>query len=238
VSLFTRNGNDWTAAFPDIAEAVRKLETDDALIDGEAAVVLPDGRTSFQSLQNTGDAANRGTLVYFVFDLLRLDGSRLEALPLESEGAASETGGTEEDRTHPVLRAHRGNGDAFFGQACRAGLKASFEAPRSAVPRGPARRLAEDQVRQAQEFRDRRLHRSEGMRAGLGALLIGYYDGDRLVFCGKSAPASRTSWRLICAGSWIASSRRCRPSRPPQDRWDATRTGVKPDLVCEVVFTE
>ena len=47
------NGNDWTAAFPEIAQAVDKLGLDDALIDGEAAVVLPDGRTSFQALQNT-----------------------------------------------------------------------------------------------------------------------------------------------------------------------------------------
>src|SRR3954468_14823422 len=54
VVLYTRNGNDWSAAFPDIAAAVEKLGVDEALIDGEAAIVLPDGRTSFQALQNTG----------------------------------------------------------------------------------------------------------------------------------------------------------------------------------------
>src|SRR5437867_1953979 len=87
VLLYTRNGNDWSAAFPEIVAAVHKLALDDALIDGEAAVVLPDGRTSFQALQNTGDAANRGTLVYFVFDLLRLNGEMLETLPLEERKA-------------------------------------------------------------------------------------------------------------------------------------------------------
>src|SRR5215218_3836014 len=64
VSLYTRNGNDWTATFPEIVGALRKLAVDDALIDGEAAIVLPDGRTSFQAMQNAGDAANRGTMVY------------------------------------------------------------------------------------------------------------------------------------------------------------------------------
>src|SRR5262245_55571942 len=54
VFLYSRNGNDWTAAFPEVADAVAKLGVDDALIDGEAAVVIPDGRTSFQALQNTG----------------------------------------------------------------------------------------------------------------------------------------------------------------------------------------
>src|SRR5437879_9895379 len=82
MSLYTRNGNDWTAAFPEIADAVRKLELDEALIDGEVAVVLPDGRTSFQALQNTSEPGKRGTLVYFVFDLLRLNGEKLEARPL------------------------------------------------------------------------------------------------------------------------------------------------------------
>src|SRR4029453_11917577 len=87
VSLYTRNRHDWPAAFPEIADAVGKLALDDALMDGEVAVVLPDGRTSFQALQNTGAADNRGTLVYFVFDLLRLNGKDPETLPLEERKA-------------------------------------------------------------------------------------------------------------------------------------------------------
>src|SRR5678809_528726 len=82
VTLYTRNGNDWTAAFPEIAAAIEKLGLDDALIDGEAAMVLPDGRTSFQAMQNAGDPSRHGTLVYFVFDLLRLNGEALQSQPL------------------------------------------------------------------------------------------------------------------------------------------------------------
>ena len=52
VALYSRTGKDWTASFPSIVEAARALTVRDALIDGEIAVVLPDGRTSFQSLQN------------------------------------------------------------------------------------------------------------------------------------------------------------------------------------------
>jgi bifunctional non-homologous end joining protein LigD len=65
VTLYTRNGNDWTAAFPEIVAAVERLGLGDALIDGEAAMVLPDGRTSFQAMQNAGEPSRRGTLVYF-----------------------------------------------------------------------------------------------------------------------------------------------------------------------------
>jgi bifunctional non-homologous end joining protein LigD len=87
VSLYTRNDNDWTTAFPDVADAVGHLRLDDALIDGEVAVVLPDGRTSFQALQNTAGGGNRRTLVYFVFDLLRINGETLERRPLEERKA-------------------------------------------------------------------------------------------------------------------------------------------------------
>src|SRR4029079_18311252 len=83
VTLISRNGKDWTAAFPEIAAAASALPTKDALIDGEVAIVLPDGRTSFQMLQNAAQGeASEGTLIYFVFDLLRLARGRVSARPL------------------------------------------------------------------------------------------------------------------------------------------------------------
>src|SRR5690348_6796531 len=84
ITLLSRNGKDWTAAFPEIVAAARELPVDDALLDGEVAMVLPDGRTSFQALQNAKSGeAERGALAYFVFDLLRLGRERIEALPLD-----------------------------------------------------------------------------------------------------------------------------------------------------------
>src|SRR6185369_2964187 len=51
VRLISRNGKDWTHVFPSIAEAAQKLKTKDAIIDGEVAMVMEDGRTSFAALQ-------------------------------------------------------------------------------------------------------------------------------------------------------------------------------------------
>src|SRR5512141_1219615 len=67
-TLFSRRGKDWTAAFPEVASAALELPARAALLDGEVAALLPDGRTSFQALQNAGSA--RPPLAYFVFDLL------------------------------------------------------------------------------------------------------------------------------------------------------------------------
>src|SRR4051812_46477650 len=81
VRLLSRRFKDWTAEFPTVVEAVAALPCERALLDGEVAAVLADGRTSFQALQNafSGDGAN---LAYFVFDLLRVDRDDLTALPL------------------------------------------------------------------------------------------------------------------------------------------------------------
>jgi bifunctional non-homologous end joining protein LigD len=55
----------------------------------------------------------------------------------------------------------------------------------------------------------------QGARVGLGALLVGYYDKEDLVFAARSAPASTPSCCSICAGVWIGSksTRRRSPSR-------------------------
>src|SRR5262252_8679994 len=88
ITLISRNGKDWTASFPEVVAAVRGLGVRDALIDGEVAAVLPDGRTSFQALQNVlRRSGGKAALVYFVFDLLRIDGTSLEREPLVARKA-------------------------------------------------------------------------------------------------------------------------------------------------------
>src|SRR4029453_14205736 len=61
-TLYSRNGKDWTANFPEIARAAERLDAGSALIDGEVTVVLPDGRTSFQALQNAYAGRDRPSL--------------------------------------------------------------------------------------------------------------------------------------------------------------------------------
>jgi bifunctional non-homologous end joining protein LigD len=241
VSLFTRNGNDWTASFPEIAHAIEKLGLDDALIDGEAAVVLPDGRTSFQSLQNTGDAATRGTLVYFVFDLLRLPGAKMEALPLEERKARLKAlvGGRKTGRIR--FSEHiEGNGDAFFERACRAGLEGIVSKRRDQPHRGGRHGgWVKTKCVKRQEFVIGGFTDPEGMRVGLGALLIGYYEGDRLVFSGKVGTGFTQKLALDLRVKLNRIEQKVSPFTPaPPGALGRNAHWVKPDLVGEVVFTE
>jgi ATP-dependent DNA ligase len=90
VKILTRRGHDWTDKYPSIAKALAALPADAAYLDGELCGVLPDGRTAFNLMQNAmehGDAP----LIYFVFDLLFLDGENLMALPLVDRKKRLET---------------------------------------------------------------------------------------------------------------------------------------------------
>ena len=81
VRLLTRTGLDWTLKYPAIAEALTELPAT-AYLDGELCGVLPDGRTAFNLVQNAADTRSSNSLVYFLFDLLFLDGADLRSLPL------------------------------------------------------------------------------------------------------------------------------------------------------------
>jgi bifunctional non-homologous end joining protein LigD len=123
VKLLTRSGQDWTSHFVEVARAARQLPAREAWLDGEVAVLLPDGRTSFQALQNRGDVARGQSLVYFVFDLLYLDGRDLRELPLETRKVALAKL-TSRAATGSIRYADHqdGDGPALFAEACRAGL--------------------------------------------------------------------------------------------------------------------
>src|SRR6185503_7268386 len=59
-----------------------------AILDGEVAMLLPDGTTSFNALQNAAAPPSGARLTYFLFDLLHLDGYDLTRVPLETRKEA------------------------------------------------------------------------------------------------------------------------------------------------------
>lgn len=122
VNILTRRGNDWTAKYPGITEAIASLPATNVYLDGELCGVLPDGRTAFNLIQNASDTG-QGALVFFLFDLLFLDGEDLMAVPLIERKARLEkllAGAPETPRysDHQI-----GRGPAFHRLACERGLE-------------------------------------------------------------------------------------------------------------------
>jgi bifunctional non-homologous end joining protein LigD len=246
IALYSRNGKDWTAAFPEIVDGARALGVRDALLDGEVAVVLPDGRTSFQALQNAFSAeteAARASLVYFAFDLLRLEGERLDTRPLEERKARLRAlVGRRRKTRHIRYSEHvEGNGQAFFDEACRLGLEGIISKRRD-QPYRPGRHGAWVKTKCVlrQEFVIGGFTDPEGARVGIGALLVGYYDDEgELVFSGKVGTGFAQKTSLELRRRLNALEQRERPfARPPEGWLGRHAHWVKPELVAEVMFTE
>lgn len=242
VTLISRNGKDWTRAFSEIVAAATKLGVGDALLDGEVAMVLPDGRTSFQALQNafTGDASRAG-IVYFVFDLLWLDGERLDSLTLEDRKARLRKLVGRRKAGRIRYAAHvQGSGAEFFEQACRVGLEGIVSKQRDQPHRdGRHRDWLKTKCTLRQEFVIGGFTDPEGMRAGLGALLIGYYEHGRLVFSGKVGTGFTHKMALDLRRRLDALEQKSCPFDPPPTGWRRGKVHwVRPKLVCDVAFTE
>jgi bifunctional non-homologous end joining protein LigD len=119
IQVWSRRGADLTYRLPAIAEAVRGLNVDRALIDGEAVVLQEDGRSDFAALM-TKRGGEQATLV--AFDLLRLNGDDQRLRPLEArrEALMRLVAGA---RGIVFSEALASDGAVVFAKACELGLE-------------------------------------------------------------------------------------------------------------------
>ena len=237
VRLVSRNGKDWTKEFPQVARAVGRLPAGTALLDGEVAAVLPNGATSFQALQ--GRADGRTPLVYFVFDLLHLDGWDLRGVPLEARKEVLRRfleSGPDALRFSDHVRGH---GPEFFEKAREAGLEGVIS-KRADAPyregRGGDWRKAKCRLTQEVVIGGFTLSSDGG--GTIGALLVGFFEGDELVYAGKVG--SGFDGKLLADLLQRLEARR-RKSSPFVSVPAELRRGaqwVEPDLVAQVELTE
>jgi hypothetical protein len=82
VQLLTRTGLDWSDKYPNVVAALAKVRAKTAYLDGELCGVGDDGLPSFSQTQAASDGSHRVRLVYYVFDLLHLDGRDTASLAL------------------------------------------------------------------------------------------------------------------------------------------------------------
>lgn len=236
--LLTRSGLDWSSRFPDVLAAAHALPVRTAVLDGELAWQLPDGRTSFQALQNAG--SQPGSLRYFVFDLLWLDDEDLAPQPLEARKARLETLLAKAPDPFRYSTHVVGHGARVHAEACRARLEGIIAKRRDApATAGRSRTWVKVKCLGRQEFVVGGYTDPQGARQGIGALLIGQYEGDRLVWAGKVGTGFNTRSALALRTRLEPLARATSPFSPAP-RGAAVRGAhwVEPTLVVEVAFTE
>ena len=186
VTLHTRAGNDWTAKLPHLQREIEKLGLRDTWLDGEIVVLGPEGRASFQRLQNAFDAHSDAGIVYFVFDAPFLDGKDQRRLALKERKARLE----KTLRSGAMVRFSedlQGDAKDILDKACKLGLEGLIGKQADSVyGTGRTRSWIKLKCRARQDFVIGGYTPPKGSRSGFGAILVGTYDvHGKLHYAGK-----------------------------------------------------
>ncbi len=238
-TLLSRNEKDWTASFAEIAAEAARLPARTALLDGEVVVVLRNGLTSFNALQNALSGRSDGELAYYAFDLLHLDGRDLRQRPLEERRAALRSLLRSRARARVRLSVPlEGDGRKVFVAACRRGLEGIVSKRRDARYRsGRGGEWVKTKCHQEQEFVIGGFTEPKGARQDLGALLVGVYGDGALRFAGKVGTGFSNASARALRRRLEALERTGNPF-VPRPRGLAGARFVQPRLVGVVRFTE
>jgi bifunctional non-homologous end joining protein LigD len=239
--LASRRGNDLTARFEHVAKEIAKaVKTPDCVLDGEVCALDDTGRSSFSAMQQ----GKAGTpLVYYVFDVLEVDGEPLVDLPLVERRKRLESLLDRRNRTVRLSESFE-DGNALYQAATEQqleGIMAKRLDSKYAVGRR-TRDWLKVKTHGEQEFVIAGYTKGTGRRASsFGSLVLGVYRGEELVYAGNVGTGfdSREIEKLLDALRPLrrdTSPFREVPKMPKVRRSDVM--WVEPELVCEVEFAE
>ena len=184
--ILTRRGNDWTDKYPTIAKSIAVMPAQNAYLDGELCGLLPDGKTAFNLIQNATDTGE-GSLVFFLFDLLFLDGENLMALPLVERKArlTSLLNGAPDCLRYNDHQI--GHSPAFHRLACQHGVEGIVSKRINSRYEPDRRTWLKIKCLNREEFVVIGWSEPEGSRHRIGALLLGYYTPEGRLICAGRA---------------------------------------------------
>jgi bifunctional non-homologous end joining protein LigD len=236
VRLYSRNQLSLEERFAPLVESLQRLGCE-AVLDGEVVVVDETGKPHFQLLQHY-QKSREGQLVYFVFDLLHLNGHDLRKLPLTRRKELLLQ--ILPDLPHVQMSDHiEEHGVDFFKIASQKGLEGII-AKDAASPYLEGRRSLswlKVKTHRRQEAVIGGFTRPRGGRKNFGALLLGVYDHDGLTYIGHTGTGfGEKTLAEIHSRLEPLTQQACpfkkRPVANAPVRW------VRPELVCEVTFQE
>jgi bifunctional non-homologous end joining protein LigD len=189
VRLLTRKGIDWTHRFRALRDALRRLKLGSALLDGEAVVEDASGHSSFSQLVAALKEGGRSDeVVFYAFDLLHLDGVAVRDAPLADRKRLLKFALGRRSKSAPVRYSEHldGDGSEIFAQACALGLEGIVSKRIDKAYRsGRNGDWVKTKCIQMDEFVVGGYLDSNPHPNAIGALVLGYFDRDRLIYCGR-----------------------------------------------------
>jgi bifunctional non-homologous end joining protein LigD len=184
-TLTSRNGNDLTARFGNVArELAKAVKTPDCVLDGEVCALDESGRSSFSAMQQ---GKPETPIVYYVFDVLEVEGEPLVDLPLVDRRKRLEQLLDRRNKTVRLSDTFE-DGRSLYDAAKQQGLEGVLAKrldSRYAVGRR-TRDWLKIKTHHEQEFIVAGYTKGTGRRASsFGSLVLAYYSGGDLVYAGN-----------------------------------------------------
>ncbi|MBA2249903.1 MAG: DNA ligase D [Chitinophagaceae bacterium] len=247
VDIRSRNNKSFNEKFYAVYEALKRWKIN-AVVDGEIIVTNEKGISNFGNLQSWRSEAD-GELVFYLFDLLWLDGYDLTKLPLTKRkeillSIAPHT------NTIRISESFDAGATEFFELAKKMGLEGIIAKKEGSIyiPDNRSKEWLKIKTGKRQEVVIGGYTNNEGSKKAFSALLVGVFENDKLLYTGKIGTGFTQivqqemlkQFKPLVTGKCpftfvpdINKPSRFRPN-PPQ----ATATWLKPKLICEVSYAE
>lgn len=248
VDLLSRNNKSFNDKFYPIKKALEAWKIS-AVVDGEILVINDKGISNFGKLQNWRSEAD-GELVFYIFDLLWYEGKNLMNLPLrQRQQILKEVIPTDDDSIR-LSKVFNASGIEFFNAAEKMGLEGVIakKADSTYSANARSREWLKIKVSKRQEVVIGGYTKNEDTTKSFSSLLLGVYEDDKFQYVGKVGTGFSAEQQkqmlaefkpLITDKSPFSTEPDYnKPSRFRPNPPKAKATWLKPELVCEVAFTE
>ncbi|MFU1857018.1 DNA ligase D [Sphingobacterium sp. NGMCC 1.201703] len=247
VELKSRNDKSFNEKFYPIYDKLKELELD-AILDGEIVVLSDSGTANFGSLQNWRSEAD-GDLVYYVFDILWYKGQNLKDLTLlERKTILKEI--LPAGNSILVSEHFETSGTQFLEEARKLGLEGIMAKRKDGIyhVHNRSKDWLKIKANKRQEVVIGGYTLNDDSSKLFSSLLVGIYEGEKLIYTGKVGTGFNQKLQkemmelfkplIVSKTPFSEEPDINKPSRFRPNPPHATVTWLKPDLVCEVSFTE
>lgn len=236
IELYSRNGLDFAHKYPPVAEALRTFKHD-VIVDGEVVATDREGKPHFEWLQNW-QRDPQGSLQYYLFDILWCEGHDVRDMPLQERKRLLKSIIPKSD-TLCYSDDVATEGLALFKEMQQRGLEGMI-AKRSDSPYREADRSQnwlKIKTHLRQEVVIGGYTEPRGGRKYLGSLVVGVYENGDLRYVGHSGGGIPDQQRKQLKDKLAGLERKTSPFII-EPKPNAPVHWVKPELVCEMSFSE
>ena len=219
VRLFSRNRLPLNGSYPAVVKAIANLPIDEVILDGEAV----------------GGWERFGTADYYVFDILWIDGRDVTGLPLDERRALVR----ELPLQLPLAQVTTLDDPKPWDRACAEGWEGVIAKRRdSKYEHRRSKHWLKMKCEETHAFVVGGFTDPQGKRVGLGALLVGYFDGEDFCFAGKIGTGFDTALLLELRRRLVALEVPKTPFTRAKGLPRLRAHWVRPEIVVEAGFIE